>query len=37
MHGPFDSTAALLREGYPFVSSRCDQLGTDLFTSRIAL
>lgn len=34
---PFDSTVALLREGYPFVSSRCDALGTDLFTSRLAL
>ncbi|AXE37723.1 cytochrome P450 [Acidipropionibacterium virtanenii] len=34
---PFDSTVALLREGYPFVSARCDALGTDLFTSRIAL
>lgn len=34
---PFDSTIPLLHEGYPFVSSRCDELGTDLFTTRIAL
>lgn len=34
---PFDSTVAFLREGYPFISSRCDALGTDLFTSRLAL
>ncbi|MHC5560658.1 cytochrome P450 [Kocuria sp. U4B] len=34
---PFDSTIAFLREGYPFISSRCDALGTDLFTSRLAL
>lgn len=34
---PFDSTLPLLREGYPFISSRCDALGTDLFTSRFAL
>ncbi|WP_129658598.1 cytochrome P450 [Rothia halotolerans] len=34
---PFDSTVAFLREGYPFISSRCDQLGTDVFTTRLAL
>ncbi|MEX5298110.1 cytochrome P450 [Kocuria sp. CPCC 205292] len=34
---PFDSTVALLREGYPFISSRCEALGADLFTSRLAL
>ncbi|WP_040160815.1 cytochrome P450 [Mobilicoccus massiliensis] len=31
-----DSTLAFLREGYPFISARCDALGTDVFTSRIA-
>ncbi|MFE5774784.1 cytochrome P450 [Brachybacterium sp. NPDC056505] len=34
---PFDSTIRLLREGYPFISSRCDAEGTDLFTTRIGL
>lgn len=34
---PFDSTIPFLREGYPFISARCDALGTDLFTSRVAL
>lgn len=34
---PFDSTIPFLREGYSFISSRCDALGTDLFTSRIGL
>jgi len=34
---PFDSTLAFLREGYAFVSSRCDALNSDIFTSRIAL
>lgn len=34
---PFDSTVAFLREGYPFISSRCDGLGADLFTSRLGL
>lgn len=33
----FDSTIPFLREGYPFISSRCDALNTDLFTSRIGL
>lgn len=32
-----DSTIPFLREGYPYISSRCDALGTDVFTSRIAL
>lgn len=31
-----DSAAAFLREGYTFISSRCDKLGTDLFRTRIA-
>lgn len=34
---PFDSTIPFLREGYSFISSRCDALGVDLFTSRMAL
>lgn len=33
----FDSTVPFLREGYPYISSQCDALGTDLFTSRVAL
>lgn len=33
----FDSTIPFLCEGYSFVSSRCDALNTDLFTSRIGL
>ena len=31
-----DSSVAFLREGYTFISSRCDRLGTDLFRTRIA-
>lgn len=34
---PFDSTIPFLREGYPFISARCDAAGTDLFTTRLAL
>ncbi|WP_144790147.1 cytochrome P450 [Kocuria palustris] len=34
---PFDSTIPFLREGYSYISSRCDELGTDVLTSRIAL
>ena len=30
-----DSTAAFLREGYAFASSRFDTWGTDLFTTRM--
>ncbi|WP_265502860.1 cytochrome P450 [Paracoccus beibuensis] len=33
----FDHTIAFLREGYTFVSSRCDALRTDLFRTRIML
>ncbi len=33
----FDSTLALLREGYDFISRRCDRLASDLFTTRIML
>lgn len=32
-----DSTLAFLREGYTFISARCDALGADLFTSRLGL
>lgn len=30
-----DSTLALIREGYPFIWSRCQQLHSDIFTARI--
>ena len=33
----FDSTLALLREGYDFVSNRCDRFGTDAFRTRLML
>jgi fatty-acid peroxygenase len=33
----FDSTLAFLREGYSFVSNRCDRLGSDIFQTRIML
>ena len=33
----FDSTLAFLREGYGFVSNRCDRLGSDIFLTRIML
>lgn len=32
-----DSTLSLLREGYDFVSRRCDRLGTDGFRTRLML
>ncbi|MGY2001904.1 cytochrome P450 [Blastococcus sp. SYSU DS1024] len=32
-----DSSLALLRDGYAFVSRRCDQLGTDAFRTRLLL
>jgi fatty-acid peroxygenase len=35
--GGFDSTLSLLREGYRFVPRRCEQLGTDAFSTRIML
>lgn len=34
---PSDNSLAFLREGYTFVSSRCDRLGTDLFETRIMM
>lgn len=32
-----DSTLALAREGYLFISNRCERLGTDVFQTRLAL
>ncbi|MDP5182467.1 cytochrome P450 [Blastococcus sp. BMG 814] len=32
-----DSSLALLREGYAFISRRCDRLGTDAFRTRLML
>ena len=32
-----DATLALLREGYPFISRRCDRFGSDLFETRLML
>lgn len=36
-HAGFDSSLALRREGYRFISSRCDALGTDAFRTRLQL
>lgn len=33
-HSP-DSTLALLREGYTFISRRCERLGSDVFVTRL--
>lgn len=33
----FDSTLALLREGYDFIGRRCDRLGSDVFVTRLML
>jgi fatty-acid peroxygenase len=33
----FDSTFALRREGYDFISRRCDRLGSDIFSTRLML
>ena len=33
----FDATPAFLRDGYLFVSKRCDELGTDAFRARLLL
>lgn len=35
-HSALDSTMSLAREGYTFISSRCDRLGTDVFWTRLA-
>lgn len=37
-HAPgLDSTLALLRQGYPFLSKTADELGTDIFACRLML
>ncbi|MES0069597.1 hypothetical protein NKJ73_27915 [Mesorhizobium sp. M0074] len=33
----FDSTLALLREGYDFISARCRRMNTDIFATRLML
>jgi fatty-acid peroxygenase len=33
----YDNTLALLKEGYAFISRRCDKLGTDIFRTRLML
>lgn len=33
----FDNTVALLSEGYRFIGNRCDELGTDIFSTRLML
>lgn len=35
--GPFESGPRFLAEGYAYISGRCDELGTDVFTSRLGL
>ena len=35
--GHLDSTLAFVREGYRFASNRCDELGTDIFETRLLL
>ncbi|WP_027134571.1 cytochrome P450 [Geminicoccus roseus] len=35
--GGFDESLAFLREGYDFISSRCERLQTDLFRTRLML
>lgn len=35
--GPFESGPGLLTQGYAYISARCDELGTDVFTSRVGL
>src|SRR5690625_4047268 len=35
--GASDSTIAFLREGYPFTTTRCRQLGSDAFRTRLML
>lgn len=36
-HIGMDQTLAFLRDGYGFVSRRCDELGSDVFTTRLLL
>ena len=33
----FDNTTALLGEGYRFIGKRCDELGSDMFSTRLML
>jgi fatty-acid peroxygenase len=33
----FDNTTALLGEGYLFIGNRCDELGSDIFSTRLML
>lgn len=33
----FDNTTALLGEGYRFIGNRCDELGSDIFATRLML
>jgi fatty-acid peroxygenase len=33
----YDNTIALLEEGYRFIGNRCDELGTDIFGTRLML
>jgi fatty-acid peroxygenase len=33
----FDNTTALLSEGYRFIGNRCDELGADIFSTRLML
>ena len=33
----FDSTLAVMREGFPFIWNRCQRLGTDIFQTRFML
>ncbi|MET0981106.1 MAG: cytochrome P450, partial [Telluria sp.] len=33
----FDNTVALLSEGYRFIGNRCDELGSDIFSTRLML
>lgn len=33
----FDNTTALLAEGYRFIGNRCDELGSDMFSTRLML
>jgi fatty-acid peroxygenase len=35
--GSGDATLAMLREGYDFISSRCDRLSSDIFRTRVML
>lgn len=36
-HAGFDHTLAFLKDGYTFISRRCEALGSDVFTTRLLL